>query len=322
MMARLSSFSGIFKGRLEDEAEYVLLGLPYDAGSSFRPGTRLAPAQIRQMAESLSPCTERGLDLSALPALDLGDLSLGNRAPLVFEQIKTRVGGIFDRNAVPILLGGDHSITVPCFAAALSRYPGLRLLYLDAHPDLYPDYQGDTYSHACVVARILELQGMTGESVTQVGIRAVSPQQLEVAQRAGIRLVPSWEADSFCYAEEGPVYLSVDIDVLDPAYAPGCGNPVPSGLSSRWLLSLIQGLRAKIVALDVVEVNPLIDPAGITALAAVRVVTEALGTMAALERARALRRQIGARAGGELPDSAQELNDLREERAEGLHRLR
>jgi agmatinase len=187
------------------------------------------------------------------------------------------VGRVLDDGAVPILLGGDHIVTLPAFRAVLARHPDLRLLYVDAHPDLYPDYEGDSHSHACVVSRILELEGMAGGQVTQVGIRAMTPQQREAAQSSAIRVVPAWELPEFRYEEEGPVYLSVDIDVLDPAYAPGCGNPVPGGPSTRELFALLQSLRCEIVAFDVVEVNPLLDPSGVTALTAARIVTEMLG---------------------------------------------
>jgi agmatinase len=286
MIAKGKSFSGIFKARggLFEPPQFILLGAPYDGSSSFRPGARLAPAQIREMAESLNACTERGLDLSGLPATDDGDLALGTDRKAAPAQIESATSRVLEEGAVPLLLGGDHFVTVPAFRAALRKYPGLKLLYLDAHPDLYPDYEGDPLSHACVVSRILELEGMSGERITQVGIRAPTSQQLQAAQEAGIRVVPAWELPQFHYEEEGPVYLSLDIDVLDPAYAPGCGNPVPGGPSTRELLTLLQGIKCEIVALDVAEVNPLVDPSGITALAAARIVIELVGVLSYLTK--------------------------------------
>ncbi len=261
------------------DADYVLLGAPHDAGSSYRPGARLGPPAIREMATSLSPCTERGEDLSGLAAVDAGDLALLGGAPRVYERIEEAVGRIVDSNAVPIVLGGDHAITVPVFSAVQKRRPDVHLLYLDAHPDLYPEYDGDPYAHGCVAHRILQLDGFEGDRITQVGIRASNPMQIAAAEAAGIRTVHAWEVDDFTYEAPGPVYISFDIDVLDPAHAPGCGNPVPAGLSTRQLLRLIQSLDVEIVGFDVVEVNPLLDTSGITALAAVRVVTETLGVM-------------------------------------------
>lgn len=273
------AFSGVFKLALDGIAQFALLGLPYDAGSSYRPGARLAPQAIRALSSSLNACTEDGLDLSQLRASDRGDLALSNRVHPAFSAIETALGTVLEAGTVPLVLGGDHSVTFPCFKATLARHPGLRLLYLDAHPDLYDRYDGDPSSHACVVRRVLELDGMEGKRITQVGIRATTPEQRACARQHGIRTVPAWEVERFVYASDDPVYLSFDIDVLDPAFAPGCGNPVPGGLSSRQALSLIQTLKIPVVALDVVEVNPLLDPSGITALAAARVVVELLGSI-------------------------------------------
>ena len=231
------------------------------------------------MAASLSPCTERGESLTGLRAVDAGDLILSSNAPEAWARIEDAVGRVVERGAVPFVLGGDHAITVPAFRAVWERRPDVRFLVLDAHPDLYDDYDGDRHSHACVTYRLLELDGFGGERVTQVGIRASNPRQKAAAEAAGVKTVPAWEVDRFIYSEPGPVYLSVDIDVLDPAFAPGCGNPVPGGLSTRQLLDLIHRLDVEILAVDLVEVNPLLDPAGITALAAVRVVTEILGSI-------------------------------------------
>lgn len=240
----------------------------------------MGPKAIRELAISLNTCTERGLDLIDVDAVDCGDLALSNRVKQAFANIESNVSKIIESGSVAIVLGGDHSITMPCFEAALKHHPNLRLLYFDAHPDLYPDYEGDPYSHACSTYHILNLEGMRGDRVTQVGIRASTPSQQEVAGKSEIQTIPAWEVDGFVYQSNDPVYLSFDIDVLDPAYAPGCGNPVPGGISSRQAFNLIQSIRAPIVAMDVVEVNPLLDLHGITALAAARVVVECLGVMA------------------------------------------
>jgi agmatinase len=272
------SFSGIFKSTLKNNPDYVLIGLPYDAGSSYRSGCRLGPEAIRRYAVSINSCTERGLDLSNLNARDDGDLALNNRVDDAFSAMKTKVAGIMDERAVPIVLGGDHSITMPCIEAAFNKYPNLNVLYFDAHPDLYADYDGDPQSHACVMARALDF-GIAGSNITQVGIRASTPMQKEIAEREKMRTIPIWEIEGFQYQSDQPVYVSFDIDVLDPAHAPGCGNPVPGGLSFRQAIGLIQNIEAPIVGLDVVEVNPLLDPSGITSLAAARVIVEFLGKM-------------------------------------------
>lgn len=273
------SFNGIFKAVRGKRTDYALLGAPYDAASSYRPGARLAPTAIRELAKSLNTCTERGHDLVNLNAADAGDLILPPCARNSHESLKTEVGRWLARGAVPIVLGGDHSVTVPCFEAVWQRHPDAQLLYFDAHPDLYADYEGDPFSHACVVSRILELDGMSGARITQVGIRASTPAQQATARRSGVRTVHAWEVDGFVYESALPVYISFDIDVLDPAHAPGCGNPVPGGLSTRQAFDLLRAVRAPVVGVDVVEVNPLLDPHGITALAAARVVIETLGVI-------------------------------------------
>ncbi len=275
------SFGGVFKHEPTGPARYALLGLPYDAASSYRPGARLAPRQIREVAESLPPCTERGLDLSGLPARDAGDLPLSNRLRTVLTEIEEAVAALFDEGAVPVLLGGDHIVTVPSFTAALKRHPGLKLLVFDAHPDLHEELEGDTFSHACTISRVLDLDEMSGDRITIVGVRALTPEQQKAADAEGVKLVPAWDLDVFELLDEGPYYVSIDIDVLDPAYAPGCGNPVPGGPSTRELFALLQSLRCEVVAFDVVEVNPLLDPSGVTALAAARIVTEMLGVLEA-----------------------------------------
>ena len=237
------------------------------------------------MAESMSPCTERGVDLTGLDARDDGDLALPTQVEAAEAAIAGAVGEVIDSEAVPVLLGGDHGVTVPAFGAVLARRPGLHYLVFDAHPDLYPDYQGDPFSHACISHRIAQLAAMDGERIHQVGIRASNPSQREAASRLGVETVGAWELDRFdASAIDGPVYLSIDIDVLDPAHAPGCGNPVPGGLSTRQLLDAIHQLGdagVEIAAVDVVEVNPLLDDVGITALAAARIVAEVLGVLAA-----------------------------------------
>lgn len=276
-----ASFSGIFQPPAAvSNPAYTLLGARWDAASTFRPGTRLGPGQIRAMAASLSPATERGEDLIGLGAVDAGDLALTTHVEKAEATIQQATAAIAQAGSAPIVLGGDHAVTVPSFAGVLEAHPGLELLVLDAHPDLYPDYEGDPYSHACVSHRIAHLPGMAGSRITQVGVRASNPGQQRQAAALCVETIGPWDLDGWRYNRPGPVYLSVDIDVLDPAHAPGCGNPVPGGLTSRQLLDLIHRLDCEIVALDVVEVNPLLDVHGSTALAAVRVVTEALGQMA------------------------------------------
>lgn len=278
------SFSGIFQPHPIENPQFILIGAPFDGSSSFRFGARRGPMQIRQMSESLSSCTERGIELAELAAWDGGNLNLSIQQTSAFEQIESSLNGILELGAVPIILGGDHSITIPAFKAVHGKYDDLKLLYFDAHPDLYDEYDGDKNSHACVVARILELDGVTGSDITQVGIRTKASQIKQAQSTSGIKTIHAWEIDEFLYEEKGPVYLSLDIDVLDPAFAPGCGNPVPGGLTSRELFEAIRKINANVVAVDIVEVNPQIDPTGITAIAAVRALSEILAVICGKEK--------------------------------------
>lgn len=277
MSDREGSFCGIFQPRgAVARPRFVLFGAPWDASSSFRPGARLGPRQIRDMARSLSPTSERGDDLRELGAVDWGDLVLPTEVVSAEAAIESATGDALDQGATPIVLGGDHSITVPAFTAASKRHPELSLLVLDAHPDLYPSFEDDPFSHATVSHRIAHLPDMSGTRITHVGIRATNPDQRATAKRLGITTVPIADAAGFTNPADGPLYVSIDIDVLDPAHAPGCGNPVPGGLTSRQLFDIVHRIESPIVGFDVVEVNPLLDPTGLTALAAVRVVTEML----------------------------------------------
>ncbi|MFB6285499.1 MAG: agmatinase [Candidatus Bipolaricaulia bacterium] len=275
-----ASFNGVFGPSTDEPGAHALIGIPQDRASSFRAGAHLGPAAIREMAASLNPCTERGTDLARLNAVDQGDLSLSRDADSTRSQIASTVARAMNDGTMPIVLGGDHSVTVPSFNAALERYPDVQMLYLDAHPDLYTEFGGDPFSHACVVARILDMDGMTGDRITQAGVRAWTPEQREIADQHGIKTFSVGEIAPFRYETSKPVYLSLDIDVLDPAFAPGVGNPVPGGLSSRALIDLVQGLDVHIVGMDLVEVNPLLDRANVTSVAGARLVLEALGTMA------------------------------------------
>ena len=271
------SFCGIFRpANALERPRIALFGAPWDAASSFRPGARLGPRQIRDMARSLSATSERGDDLTGLDAVDWGDLVLPTEVRRAEAMIAVAAARAHEHGVMPIVLGGDHAITVPAFKAALDHHPGLSLLVLDAHPDLYPTFDDDPFSHATVSHRIAHLPGMSGDRITHVGIRATNPNQKRVAQALGITTVPISHAADFTCRMDSPLYVSIDIDVLDPACAPGCGNPVPGGLTSRQLFDLIHRIAPKIVGFDVVEVNPLLDTHGITALAAVRVVTEML----------------------------------------------
>ncbi len=261
----------------------TLLGLPYDASSSFLRGPALAPPLIRAQlwSEATNPWSEALIDLSAPGVLaDAGDLEL----PPAGEArglITAGVAGIYTAGGRVIALGGDHSVTYPVLQAAGTRFPRLTLLHIDAHPDLNDIFEGDRYSHACPFARILE-KGLVARLV-QVGIRTMSAHQRAQADRLGVEVIDmrAWASGSRAALASlaGPLYLSLDLDGLDPAFAPGVSHQEPGGLSVREVISLIQELPGPFVGADVVEYNPLCDLGGATARVAAKLVKEIASRM-------------------------------------------
>lgn len=208
---------------------------------------------------------------------DAGDVPL-SAGPRARDEIESAVAEVLAGGWRPLALGGDHSVTYPLIRAMSRSYPALTILHLDAHPDLYDEFEGDRFSHACPFARIME-EGLASRLV-QVGIRTLNPQQRRQAQRYGVELIDmrSWEA-GVRPRVEGSVYLSVDLDVLDPAFAPGVSHREPGGLSVRDVLSILQQLSGTLVGADVVEYNPRQDIGGVTSVVAAKVVKEIAGRM-------------------------------------------
>jgi agmatinase len=265
----------------------AILGVPYDEQSSFMCGPALAPARIRETLRSgeTNFAAENGLDLGADPRLvDAGDVEPGTGIA-ARERIEAAVGALLDRGARVLSLGGDHSVTLPIVRAFAARYRGLNVLHIDAHPDLYDEFEGNRYSHACPFARIME-EGLVTRLV-QVGIRAANPHQRDQARRFGVEMIEmrAWQRGR-ALAFDGPVYVSVDLDALDPAFAPGVSHHEPGGLSTRELLTLIHGLDGSpggesVVGADIVECNPERDVVGVTSMVAAKLVKEIAAVMLA-----------------------------------------
>lgn len=258
----------------------TVVGIPYDENSSFMRGPALAPARIREVLHSGSAnlCSEGGIDLGTEPRFyDLGDLDLAGGA-VVFEQIEKTIESLLERDVYVLSLGGDHAITYPILRAYGKRRDKLNVLQLDAHPDLYDEYEGNRYSHACPFARIMEEN--LARRLVQVGIRTMNAHQRTQAERFGVEVIEMRRWPPEIHLDfEGPLYLSLDIDVLDPAFAPGVSHHEPGGLSTRDVLQLIQSLRVPIVGADIVEFNPKRDPVGITAMTAAKFLKEIVGRM-------------------------------------------
>lgn len=258
----------------------TLLGVPFDAESSFARGAALAPAAVRAAYASASTNTwsESGLDLATLFE-DAGDVDCTGDHAAIRDRISARVAELVAEGRRPIALGGDHSVSFP-LVRGLAPPRDVTIVHVDAHPDLYPDYEGNRFSHACPFARILEA-GLASRLV-QVGIRTMSGAQRATAERFGVEVIdmPAW-ARGARPVVRGPVYLSIDLDGLDPAFAPGVSHPEPGGLSTREVITLIQSLDGPILAADVVEMNPAVDTRDLTARVAAKLVKEVAARMLA-----------------------------------------
>ncbi|MGI6557456.1 MAG: agmatinase [Limnochordia bacterium] len=257
----------------------VLLGVPLDQTTSFRPGARFAPERIREVSEALeeySPALDRGLDEISFE--DLGDLILpfGDLEESL-RRIEEAAADLAGQGRLPLVLGGEHLISLPILRGMIRFYPDLVFLQFDAHADLRDEYLGQTDSHATVVRQIVDLIG--GERVYQFGIRSGTREEFAFG-RANTRFFPGGVDGLASVLEElagRPLYLSIDIDVLDPAFAPGTGTPEAGGIGSRELLQALYGLKGlRLVGMDIVEVCPPADPGDITSLLAAKLVREAL----------------------------------------------
>ena len=254
----------------------AVVGVPYDDNSSFMKGPAKAPPKIREAfnSDATNKCTESGLDLSKQSNFfDVGDLEL-KKGLNVLGYIEHIYQELLDKQVRVLSLGGDHAVTLPIIQAYEEHYPELNILHFDAHPDLYDEFQGNRYSHACPFARVME-EGLI-KKLVQVGIRTMTPHQQEQADRFNVTLIDmkSWPKGLSKLRFTGPVYISLDLDVLDPACAPGVSHPEPGGLRTRDVITIIQQIKAPIVGADIVEYNPLRDINGMTAMVAAKLLKE------------------------------------------------
>ncbi len=252
-----------------------MLGVPTDRNSSFMRGARRAPEIVRKiMASGMSNLTaENGCNLED-PAVftDVGDLEL-KEDDTDFEQIRETAKGLFSKGPA-LFIGGDHFITWPILEGFIpTGLPRPHLIQIDAHPDLYPDFDGSPSSHASTMARIMERNLV--KSLTQIGIRTANEVQRAQIKKHGVRVFPaSSDLPPRNTLPEGPTYLTIDLDGLDPAYAPGVSHHEPGGLTTRELLRLIWTLPGPLIGGDIVEYNPLNDINDMTGAVVLKLVKE------------------------------------------------
>jgi arginase len=264
----------------------ALLGVPLDVNSSYLRGSAGAPEKIREALHSgaSNQWSELGVEVGAAGAYgDAGDLHLqDSRASSDedFAEIERGVSELLERKQQPVLLGGDHSVTYPILRAFARRYPKLTIVHFDAHPDLYEEYEGSLVSHACPFARIME--DRLAERLIQIGIRTLNRHQHEQAEKFGVEMIPMAALPATERLRvDGPVYVSFDMDVLDPAFAPGISHREPGGMTVRESIQHLHAIAGSIVGADVVEYNPVQDISGLTAIVAAKMVKEILGKMIA-----------------------------------------
>jgi len=262
-------------------AEKVMLcGIPFDEHSSWLRGPAKAPKAIREAMHSGSSnmCSESGVDLEEENRiLDTGDLQIPspNDYP---EGIRKQIDSLIKEKHPLMILGGDHSITYPVIQAYSKVFNGLNILHIDAHSDLYDSFEGNRYSHASPFARIMD-ERLAGRLV-QAGIRTLNPHQREQAENFGVEIIEMYEFEkAFDLQFEGPVYLSLDLDAFDPAYAPGVSHHEPGGMSVRDVIGLVRHLDMQLVGADIVELNPDRDINNVTAMAAFKMLKEIAAKM-------------------------------------------
>ncbi|HEX8125798.1 MAG TPA: agmatinase family protein [Allosphingosinicella sp.] len=255
--------------------ELRLIGAPTDRHSSFLRGPALAPPLIRAALRSDhgNMTSESGVELGLDVRLgDSGDLALAE-ADGDDALIAAAVAEAAREGAIALVLGGDHSITVPVIEALAAVHGPVEILHFDAHPDLYDDFEGNPRSHASPFARIME-RGLARRLV-QVGIRTLNRHCREQAERFGVEIVEMRRfAPEAVPIPEGPLYISLDLDGFDPAFAPGVSHHEPGGLSVREVLAVLDRVRAPVVGADIVEYNPGRDLGGVTAVLAAKLIKE------------------------------------------------
>ncbi|MBD1372018.1 agmatinase [Hazenella sp. IB182357] len=266
-----------------EEAKAVLYGMPMDWTVSFRPGSRFGPTRIREASlvhEEYSHYLKR--DLTEIRYFDAGDIPLAFGNPTKsLAQIGAFVGQVLEKGKFPLGMGGEHLVTWPVVQEMYKHYPDLAVIHIDAHADLRTDYEGEPLSHSTPLRKISERIG--GQNVYQFGIRSMTKEEVMYTEEVGIHFYPFDVLAPLqaCLPQLAgrPVYVTVDIDALDPAHAPGTGTPEPGGITTKEMLASIHAIAAsqvKVVGADVVEVAPAYDPTEQTPVLAAKLIREML----------------------------------------------
>ena len=265
-------------------ADVVLYGVPFEGRVNQRKGAALGAGAIRRASDLLETYVPAlGLDLAELRLADAGDVPVPEGEPgAALAAIRVELEAVLDPRQRWVFLGGDHTVAAPIVAAALRHYPDLRVVQFDAHPDLRQEFLGERWNYASAMTRVLD--HLAPDRLFQIGLRTGDREEWRPPR--GTRVFPGWavpvaDAAAQVAAEVAghPLHVTLDIDVLDPSVAPGTGSPEPGGIGLADLLSALRRLAAaRIVGFDLVEVSPLWDPSGRTAITAAALVREGILT--------------------------------------------
>ena len=250
-----------------------LFGVPYDGTTSFRPGTRFGPAAIREVSNGLETyCPQLDRDLDDLAFADLGavDIPFGAPEPVV-EAVRESTEAVLNLGLRPLMLGGEHSISSGAVAAVAAQYPDMVMVQLDAHADLRDSWLGSRYSHACAMRRCLEV--LPSQQLFQLAIRSGTRTEFEELRSSGRLIADIGALAAVLDPLQGrPMYLTVDLDWFDPSVLPGTGTPEPGGFFWPDFAELVAVLQQhRLVAADVVELAPQLDPSGVSSVLAAKV---------------------------------------------------
>ena len=254
-----------------EKSQGVILGCPYDGSASFRPGARFGPSAIRRASwgiETFSPYFQR--DLSQCSIHDMGDLELPlGEKKISLGLIRKALGKILSGRKLPIILGGDHLITLPIIEEILPLYPQLYIIHIDAHTDLREEYLGEFLSHCTVMRRLIERLGEG--RLFQIGIRSGTEDEFKLARKIKsiISLEPASLNSMIRRLRNKPVYITLDLDVIDPSLLPGVGTPEPGGFTFQEFISLLKKLQTlHVIGFDIVELTPDYDPTQVSSITA------------------------------------------------------
>ena len=285
------NFGGLINAELPlSEIDVIIQGIPYESATSGKKGTSFAPDVLRTISRDMQPMSRRGINLSPLTIRDVGDVLLH---PLdgaaTRENIEYAFSSLTSKSSATIIsLGGDHSVSYPMIKALASQTE-VGIIWFDAHRDLLDEYLNSKYSHGSPLRRVIELDTIDPRNVFLVGTRYMTTEEQDVVETQGIKELSAVAIEESTNVRElfkksvkdiaqnvDKLYVSIDIDVLDPAFAPGTGTPVPGGLSTSQLMNFLWDIPVKIRAYDLVEISPHLDPLGITVKAAVSLLAEIL----------------------------------------------